>query len=217
MRTLTIMENFPKSSVKEVFDILYGKELVIAYQESQGNKSVEVSEWEEITTGEDKAKEKVKWKRNLKYTVPIDVPLLKVIREGIGMVETIAQTQEIATLKDNVYEITAVCELSGPPMCGKVQVDPVVQVRSDPKTPGVGHVEIKIEFGFNVWGLSSIVESSMESAVKKGFEYLLKMAKEWATEGSPTRPTNGPPTKATEDQLVPEESGHQPTAKARED
>ena len=182
MRTLTIMENFPKSSVKEVFDILYGKELVIAYQESQGNKSVEVSEWEEITTGEDKAKEKVKWKRNLKYTVPIDVPLLKVIREGIGMVETIAQTQEIATLKDNVYEITAVCELSGPPMCGKVQVDPVVPVRSDPKTPGVGHVEIKIEFGFNVWGLSSIVESSMESGVKKGFEYLLKMAKEWATE-----------------------------------
>jgi len=187
MRSLTVSETFPKMSPKEAFDIVFGKDLVIAYQESQGNKNVEVSDWKDVSTDEDKAAGTERLERTLKYTVPMNVPLPKMMADSMGMIDTIANSVETVTIKDGVYEVTATCELTGPPMANKVDVKPLFIVKQDPKEATTGLVECNISFSFNVWGLSSMVEATMESGVRKGFEDLLKMAKTWATDGKPTK------------------------------
>ena len=54
----------------------------------------------------------------------------------MGMVDTIAVTTETAILKDGVYTVTATCELTGPPMCNKVDIKPTFTVRGAPE--GIG-------------------------------------------------------------------------------
>lgn len=182
MRTVTVSESFPKMNAKEVFDLVFGKELVVAYQESQGNKNVEVSDWAEVKTEDENS---TQMERTLKYTVPMNVPLPKMMADSMGMIDTIANSVETAVLKDGVYSVTAVCVLTGPPMCNKVDIKPLFLVKTHPDDESIGFVECNIQFAFNVWGLSSMVESTMETGVKKGFEDLLKMAKTWATDGKP--------------------------------
>eukprot|EP01012_Entosiphon_sulcatum_P051932 TRINITY_DN7131_c0_g1_i1.p2 TRINITY_DN7131_c0_g1~~TRINITY_DN7131_c0_g1_i1.p2 ORF type:complete len:191 (+),score=41.37 TRINITY_DN7131_c0_g1_i1:59-631(+) len=171
MREVRITEVF-ESQPEAVFKLVFGTPLALEFQASQGNKDVNITEW---APGEDGRLTRV-----IKYVVPMNVPIPAAIRKVIGMVDTHAVVTEWATQKDGPsYEVTSKCELTGPPMVGNTKVVPNFSIVPE----GTGSkLDLVIQFEFNVWGLASIVESTMESGVRKGFTEYLVLAKKHEAE-----------------------------------
>eukprot|EP00667_Euglena_gracilis_P015459 EG_transcript_16081 len=185
MRQVVVTQTFNKMTTAAVFDLVFSKELAIAYQESQGNAKVEVGDWVDATTPDDTAAGITRKKRTLKYVVPMNVPIPKLMADSMGVGDTVTENVEECTVKGGVYTVTADCALSGSPMVSNVVIKPVFTLKPSETAPEDVALECVVKFSFNVWGLATLVEATMESGVKKGFEDMLTLAKKWSVEGRP--------------------------------
>jgi len=183
MQEVAVRQTFPGQTPDEVFALVFSKALAIAFQESQGNTAVEVGEWEDTSSPADTAAGARRLRRRLKYVVPMNVPLPKIMTDTMGLMDTVTENTEEAVVRDGAYVVTATCVLSGPPMISNALIQPVFTIRRDDTDATVGVVDCHVQFSFNVWGLATVVEATMEAGVRKGFEDMLALARRWADEG----------------------------------
>jgi hypothetical protein len=153
----------------ETFALVFGEELTREYQASQGNTNVEIAPW----SAPDETGQR---HRTVKYVIPMNVPIPTAITKTVGLVDTMCTTTEHVQEVDGIYIITSSCDISGAPGVSSTKVVPFSTIKPNPSGKGsILDVVITCEFTGG-YGLTSVVETTMESGVKKGFADFLDLA-----------------------------------------
>lgn len=158
-------------SPEETFQLLFGEVFTVEYQLTQGNTKVEICTW-----SPDPAKPGQQ-RRTVKYTVPMKVPLPSIVAATAGLKDTTVTTTEWVEHSGKSIIVTSECEVKGPPLVKHTSVTPKFVIT--PSKDGKGSdLELVVAFQYTyMMGVNSVVETTMDSGVRKGFE-------EWLTLGA---------------------------------
>jgi len=158
------MSQYFNGTPEEVFQLLFGEAFTIEYQLTQGNKAVEVSPWVP-----DKGQPGVQT-RTVKYAVPLKIPLPSVISSTAGLKDTTVTTTERVMQQGTSLIVTSECEVRGPPLVKHTKVEPKFVISPSKKGTG-SDLELVVNFQYTyMMGINSMVETTMDSGVRKGFE-----------------------------------------------
>jgi hypothetical protein len=149
---------------EEVFQLMFGEAFTIEYQMTQGNRQVEISPWVPEAGGTGAQL------RTVKYSVPLKIPLPTLIATTAGLKDTVITTRERVTHTGPNILVVSECEVKGPPLVKHTKVEPTCTLA--PGKDGKGcELEVIVNFQYTyMMGVNTMVESTMDSGMRKGFE-----------------------------------------------